>query len=526
MFKQTIIVFLTLLVLLALMLTSLIIFRNSSGLQSKAITFVVGEPIRTSGTMEISLLSDRFHVALKNYTIHKKETKKTILKTELGTVELIYADLILGKINPVGLSIKNSFFDNLDDLHPLTDVKAEKTALGFNAQGKINNLNFKITKEENSFHGSLGKAEFSGIADDGFSDLKQVKLTIKNKTIKMDILLEPDNKIITLLSPNKKPITVNIRTKDNEDHVDVSGQELSLETVKYLKTIADGAFNIYKKISVTHKTQDGDKKNGVYTFKINDFHKSGIQLGSINAKIKDKGEQLFIDISQSKIAGGTITNNIILPRVKSSKKDIIFTFNDFNYTTLLKAFGAKLPDAVKETGTASLNVKMNISGEKLNEWLKSAKGTVSLNGGTATLDGRLIDLWGAGVFNFLIPSFDSKKETVIECFKLDIDVKDGLVRIDPLILNTKRVLIYGKGTYDLLEEQIDLVLKPSNKNIAIGSLKTDIKISGSISNPTVRPEMIGALKKISGIALGTVIPGFFIFSLADMGISKENPCQK
>ena len=88
---------------------------------------------------------------------------------------------------------------------------------------------------------------------------------------------------------------------------------------------------------------------------------------------------------------------------------------------------------------------------------------------------------------------------------LRLDVRDGLGRADPLLLDTSRAQTRGTGEISLATERIAIRLTGAPKKQSLLRFPGAVMLSGSISHPQVtlppRSKSIGTILKVLGRAI-------------------------
>ena len=119
--------------------------------------------------------------------------------------------------------------------------------------------------------------------------------------------------------------------------------------------------------------------------------------------------------------------------------------------------------------------------------------------------------------------------TKINCAVAYLDVVNGEVQSDAILVDTERITIGGIGTLDLESEEIDLVLTPRPKNPTFLSLAHTIRLTGPLSDPEVTNNKfhIAEGRGWSLLALATPIGWTLVIPKitgTSLGTGKHNPC--
>ena len=214
--------------------------------------------------------------------------------------------------------------------------------------------------------------------------------------------------------------------------------------------------------------------------------------------------------------------------------------------------------------TATLSTRMNIKNlqpgqlPKLKEKISGAKTDmeVRLNGSggsmaqiMAGVDGKVLVKTGKGVlkssdsdkksdsvlmktFSNLQPKAQGEQGTQIECYVMNLNIKDGIAAVDKNIaMVTDKMNITGSGIINFKTEQLDLGVTPEARKglgINLGNLAELVRLQGTFANPRIGPDTKAALK--AGLSAGAAVAtggisllaqGLFSASTAD---ADADPC--
>lgn len=175
------------------------------------------------------------------------------------------------------------------------------------------------------------------------------------------------------------------------------------------------------------------------------------------------------------------------------------------------------------TGTLDADIALKTHGATPKNMLYNITGKVGMTAGAGTIPGRIIDLWAADITTALLPLPGKKKNTELVCGVGVFDIQNGIAD-SQILLDTKRVLLTGKGHIDLIAGRLDLDVFPEPKKSSLMSMATPVHIKGDWANPSVSPFKTAILAKIGGLVLGTINPAALAFSFSKLGHMDNNPC--
>ncbi len=203
------------------------------------------------------------------------------------------------------------------------------------------------------------------------------------------------------------------------------------------------------------------------------------------------------------IGGGQVKSQIALDEEKAglrARADVDFLRIPIN--KLLSAAGGG-------HGTGAINGRAVVegTGTSLAGILGHGSGEVKLymaRGGE--LSALLVDLSGLEFGNALLSALGLPQHARIDCLVADAKLQDGVVRPQPLVLDTTEALVTVTGEANLLTEALALQLKTKAKHFSIGSLPAPIDIGGTFKHPSIRPDL-AAVAARGGVAVALGIVG-------------------
>ena len=130
------------------------------------------------------------------------------------------------------------------------------------------------------------------------------------------------------------------------------------------------------------------------------------------------------------------------------------------------------------------------------------------------LSRRVISIWGS-----------SSKSGNLNCGIVQFAIQQGVASSNAFLFDTQVGYLKGKGNINLASEQISFLLSPHPRDASLFSLKTKLRISGSVSDPSVRPDakslMLKGSKALSALVLG---PAGLLAPFVTLGARNPHPC--
>ncbi len=254
---------------------------------------------------------------------------------------------------------------------------------------------------------------------------------------------------------------------------------------------------------------------------IEEILRGGRNAGALSGTLDLSDKILSMKDLRGAVFGGNLAGNLSLDASALPAK----------FSSSLRLTGADIPavlggDPEKSALSGSFNagLKLDAQGETWDALSAKMNGNAEVIAGEGQFASGLLNLWGAGLINTLIPSLDPESETRLNCAIADFEIKDSIARSRTFFVDTKRLTLQADGAIDLNESRIDMTVTPHPKQTALLDIASAVRISGDLASPSIRPDALSFGKKLGGLFLGTVNPAFLAFSLTDLGLSDDHPC--
>jgi uncharacterized protein involved in outer membrane biogenesis len=158
--------------------------------------------------------------------------------------------------------------------------------------------------------------------------------------------------------------------------------------------------------------------------------------------------------------------------------------------------------------------------------MTNLNGSIGAVMGQGYLTTRYLDMLASDVSKKVIPFWGKHDDAGrIECAMVQFDIKDGLAASQAFFFNTQPAVLIGQGDINLATETVDFFLEPKPKDPSLFSLAMELEVSGSFTNPKVRPST-GALLKKGGKLLTTLAvgPAGLLAPFVSLGALNKHPC--
>ena len=177
-------------------------------------------------------------------------------------------------------------------------------------------------------------------------------------------------------------------------------------------------------------------------------------------------------------------------------------------------------------GSLSGQLELRVSGDSWDGLLGSLGGTTTLAVSGGRLDRILVGTAGLDLFKTLKVLFADDPGVDLRCALVQIKAQQGVLTLDPLIIDTVTTKFTGRGTVDLGQERLDLLVDPQSKDVSLLSARSPLEIQGSFSHPTVNPQPSSIGTRVAAAAALGVIAGPLaaLLPLIETGSGKDADC--
>ncbi len=176
-------------------------------------------------------------------------------------------------------------------------------------------------------------------------------------------------------------------------------------------------------------------------------------------------------------------------------------------------------------GKVSGSVDLKGRGNSVAQWLGSASGELGFLMGQGQISNILLEflgLDGGEIIKFLVRGDQNIR---LRCSALAFGMERGVMSSRVILLDTVDTVVRGQGRINLATETLDLVLSPEPKDPSIFSVRSPIRIGGTLGAPQAGPDE-GALAGRAGlaIALAAINPLLALAATVETGPGVDANC--
>ena len=254
---------------------------------------------------------------------------------------------------------------------------------------------------------------------------------------------------------------------------------------------------------------------------VQDLRAGSIKIGHFKAPLIIADNVLKLS-PQGRVSNGSLSGNISLDAAnKPAQLKADLMIRDFDYGALQK----QTQEEAEIDGKADVNIKLSSAANTPQGLIDNLKGTANAAGGKGKMRSGLLDLWGGGLLNALLPDFEAANALNLNCVVANFEIEKGVANSKAVFVDTQNITLSGEGSYNIAKDDMDLKLTPKTKDVALVDVGPGVVLSGSLGDLSVSPSAVDLGKKIGGLLLGAINPAFLALSLTDLGLSDDHPCK-
>lgn len=226
------------------------------------------------------------------------------------------------------------------------------------------------------------------------------------------------------------------------------------------------------------------------------------------------------------VAGGQVKSDISIdtrPARVRTAYDI--RLSPTRLGTLLARFGTEESGT---KGTVSGRIQMVGYGDSVRQSLATSDGRIAFVLPQGTFWTRNIQLAELDIGTFVQKLFQDKlkKPVEINCGVIAFTVRGGVAAADPILIDTQKNVMLGRGGFSFRSEAIDMAVRADGKTFSLFSGQSPVGVGGYFAAPTIDP-ISDELAGRAGVGLGLGIlasPAAAIIPFIDPGDAKSAQC--
>ncbi|KQM90320.1 AsmA family protein [Sphingomonas sp. Leaf22] len=226
------------------------------------------------------------------------------------------------------------------------------------------------------------------------------------------------------------------------------------------------------------------------------------------------------------MARGNVASDVVIDaRRRPAVTDYDIRLSPTPMGRLLAGWGV---EEAGTSGTVKARVKLTGSGDTVQESLATSNGRIAIILPGGSFWTRNVQLSELDLGTFAQKMFEGRlKEPVrINCGLIGFTVRGGVAAADPILIDTQKNVMIGRGGFSFCNESIDLAFRADSKRFSFLAGQSPVGIGGYFAQPrysVISPELLGRAGAGLGLALvATPLAGVLAF--VDPGDAKGAAC--
>jgi AsmA family protein len=225
------------------------------------------------------------------------------------------------------------------------------------------------------------------------------------------------------------------------------------------------------------------------------------------------------------MARGHVSSDIII----NARRRPVFTTYDVRLSPtpmgrLLAGFGVEESGT---TGTLRARAQLEGRGDSVRESLANSNGRIAIIMPQGSIWARNAQLSELDIGTFVWKMWQKKLKDPVEinCGLIAFTVRDGIAAADPILIDTKKNVILGRGGFSFKNEAMDLRMRADGKKFSLFSAQSPVGIGGYFAAPkldVISPQLLA--RGGAGLALAAVSPLAGVLAFVDIGDAKAAQC--
>lgn len=247
----------------------------------------------------------------------------------------------------------------------------------------------------------------------------------------------------------------------------------------------------------------------------------GLPLDDLETHLRLDNGVLTLQPLNFGVAGGNLVSEITL----DARAAQIKTSADVTARGVL--LRRLFPDVKLAEGEGTLGGRMRVqtTGNSIAEMATAADGNLGLAMRRGEINKMLVALASLNVQKVIEAFLGDAKKVQIRCGAAALDIIDGVMQTETLVLATEDTNFIGEGKVALGSEKLDLTIHPQPQEAGAPSLRAPLHIRGTFKEPDIAIDQSAIARAGAAVALGTVVgPLAALVPLVETGPGEPKDC--
>lgn len=259
-----------------------------------------------------------------------------------------------------------------------------------------------------------------------------------------------------------------------------------------------------------------------FVYKGDHIKNRSVPLDNIIARVDIQDGVIDLKQLDFKVGTGTIFSTAKLNPVGSSLETHAHVdFHRIDLSRLLQA-----THTFHGQGIIGGRADLTTRGSSFAEMLGNGSGGISLvMSGGGNISALLPDIAGLEFGNALLSALGLPDRAQVQCFVMDMPLKDGILSTNSFLLQTTEARSTGRGTVDFKNQTLDYNLTTRSTHFSVGSLPGPIHIGGKLGKPGIAPGAEVVARAGAAAGLGIVLAPLALLPTIQFGVGEAGACQ-
>lgn len=260
------------------------------------------------------------------------------------------------------------------------------------------------------------------------------------------------------------------------------------------------------------------------TLQVREVKLPGLPVDAVQGRLRLAGGELRLAPLRLALADGAVEGRVLLDGADDRPRlNMDLALRDLR----LERF---FPDqGVGDSSHGGINGQLVYegAGPTVAALVENSAGSLTAFMNEGRLDILVVELLGLDVAEAVgvLVGADEQSPNMIRCAAAALVMEEGVLRPEPLVVDTEDSVIVASGYVDLGREQMELHLEAHPKDASILAARTPVTLSGAIRDPQI--EIGGGLAARVSVALAlSALAGPFaaVLPFIEPGLAEDSPC--
>lgn len=259
---------------------------------------------------------------------------------------------------------------------------------------------------------------------------------------------------------------------------------------------------------------------------IGDIKSRNVPISNVDLTLALERGRLALSPLTFAMARGNVASDVIFDtRSRPAVDSYDIRLSPTPMGRLLAGYGV---DESGTTGTIRGRIQLKGRGDTIHDSLASSSGRIAFVMPSGSFWTRNVQLSELDIGTFVQKMFEHKlKEPVqINCGLIGFTVRDGIGAADPIIIDTTKNVILGRGGFSFKNEGLDMAFRADGKKFSFFSGQSPVGLKGYFAKPgidVISPQLL----ERAGVGIGLAVvasPLAAVLAFVDIGDAKSAQC--